>query len=345
MDGRHYAESYRDVYRDESVYTSPEANMIMEGPRKWSSFFDSALTHALLEDTPDAHTDIPQLTTYMHWAANFLPGTTKLAQELAHEDPRDESLILELNFHQMTAMTTLLWESLLDEEKTPTLRHLYDMQTILAMSATGIARQRKILMTQEEKSGERSGMVGIYNGQLTEIDTFIILIETMKEDPEGKFIAVAAPPKYESGARHTQNADFIVYDKKLKHARGIQVKTRVSLPYTNGQGKIVDDYSKYSREHITLIDGFTDLGNSQQGTGNYRGKIVAAPGLISMDHLQRSSIKDIPLDAHDKPLQNLLQPLMRAKGIAREISGQRKNYIPHAMNHVKEKIIYDLYRS
>jgi len=332
MDSRNFAERYEVRTHPSILPEKPEIAEALEGVRKWASFFDEIVYDYLSENTDTNDYYQGQFEQYQKWVVHNLGDIQQTVRKHALADVASQKFASEINFHAIAYPTIYLFEQLINNAELPVQKLTY-IQTELAIQAAEVARQRKILKSQEKASGEMSGMVGIYNGQLTEIDTQIIAIEVMKSDPERKLIIVPGPPMFESGKNRAINADFIAIDKELHQARGIQVKT--AIPLHN------DALVKYDNSHITLIDGMIDLGNSVPG--EYRPRIgrgmSALPGLIAMDHLQRITVKDTPF-FHD---QNTRNELMRAKGIARELSAGRKSYIPFATENVKKKLLHDLY--
>ena len=334
MDSKEFAEGYEVRTGPVSVPENPEVASAIESSREWATFFDRLMYDYLNDNLDTVQFYETAFRTYQDWVNSRFDNDRRTINRQALLNPEDKIYASELHFNTLASHTVFAFEQLIREDIPLRSARITDMQTELAMEAADIARQRKLLKFHEDKDDVRSGMVGVYNGQLTEIDTMIILLEIMKDDPEGKLVAVPAPPQFESSRKKGMNADFIIVDRALKQARGLQSKTRIS---NNNDALITYEYNR-----ITLIDGIFDLGNSQLGNYNSRTgqNIVAAPGLIAMDHLQRLSIKDTPYKFIE-----LRPKLMRAKGIARELSGGRKSYIAFATANVKAKLIHDLYEA
>lgn len=356
MERTEFAAAYTDTDYTPETINSPEVEELLEAPRYWAGFFDDLMTDYLTGAEINFNQVNQQLVDYIDWwHQDFKSTYTKMVKTVSGaKNPHDSlSLIQELNFHLTAQPMIMMWPKLIsDGEYQIPNRSLNDIQTLLAIDAADLARDRKLLKHTEDKAGARSQLVGILNGQLTEIDTAVTLIELMKEDPEGALVVVPAPPRYESSTQKRNNADFLLVDTKLHQVRGIQTKTRLG----GNDEKRTSQASQYSRVRITLIDGVADLGNSvgvlvRKTTPHphTENQIQAAPGLISMDHLQRISItKDIPFGDPRTPegrhaIQSQRGTMMRAKSIARELSGHRKSFIRQATAQVKQKVIHDLY--
>jgi len=356
MDTREFAEGYqtpanhvvKSKYEDES----PEVSTLMEGPRKWSSFFDVKLEEYLQDGTspnPDADTNALVEDYLLGWNAPYLYETVMDVRKSAYTSPDAQAATNELHFHVMNREMWPMWLRLINPEGTrpATEDEVFVMQANLALHASEIFKTAKTVREKEEGSGRQSGLVGRFYGQLTEIDTAIVGLELIRQqisNGNGGYALVPAPHKFEAGHDNKRrSADFVFIDTQLRQARGVQVKVRVgsldqqSHDDPSARTRIYDD------DFITLVDGIIDLGNSRseyRGRGRYA--TAAAPGLIALDFLN-----------HEMPMQKLkkhpvfkmhLNHVMHGKGVAREYAGNRTPYLQKAVAHIGERLMHDLYK-
>lgn len=337
MENREFVRGYgASKYLPLEGEPSSEIQHYSEGPRKWSSFFGEVASGYLNGKTQDR--DAQQLLQeFYNWSHDYMPKTVRFAEEI----PPSTTLLNNLNFHRMTIATLPMWLDLVNENLQLDQDDYKDMQTCLAIESTKIALKYRDLVEKESLFGEREAITHSHGGLLTEIDTIITGIEMVRTEKNADLSFIPAPSLFEDGSRKEQNIDFIVINKTAEQAHGIQAKTRIikrpqsqlrSTPRRDEtDDEIISPVDLYSKDRVTLIDGVVDLGNSGL---NLRRNVTPKPGLIALDHLQRISTKDRPrfLNAYS------LTDLMRAKGIARELSGQRKSYITTATRHMRDKL-------
>lgn len=359
MDNRQFAEGYKtpashtakDVERD----MSPEVTEIMQGPRKWSSFFDTQLTN-YLKGTPD---DSPvdtfraiELDYSLGWVEPHLLQSVMDIRKLDTSNQDVRHAANELHFHVLNRELLPMWHRILLPEFSEGIpaSDLYIMQVKLSIHAAEITNAARKAKAEDERLGIMTGMVGVFYGQLTEIDTAIVILEQLKEETEkgeARLVLLPAPQKYESGHHNKRRAsDFILIDTIEKQARGVQVKTRItSLTEHPTPGTYINKSTKqpeprYDNDFVTLVDGVADLGNSRV-TPDRRG-VISAPGLISLDFLHHN-VSVQKLSKHPDFRRNL-KTIITAKGIARELTGDRRPYLNSAKHHVMGRLSYDLYK-
>jgi hypothetical protein len=332
MDNRKFAEGYK--YRTGPRYDSeiPELVEIMKEPREWSSFIGVIIYDYLNNRQGIVPFYEASLWDYSEWRNEALDSIVDIIQKHALVDPESRRYLSEMHFHTMATETIYMLEQLIRDDVFVSDERITEMQTDLAMRSAEVAVKRNDLQLQVAEVGDRSGLIGVYNGQLTENDTLIIGLEIVKMDPERKFVIVPGPPRFESGMHSSMNADFLFIDKALRQARGLQAKTRI---YPNGH-----DLTKYDDGRITLIDGMEDLGNSlpvEYDSGHVRG-VAAAPGLIAMDYLLQTDVQSGSFDPTIKITAE------QAKTVADQLLGSRESYIAQATENVKGKLQHDLYK-
>lgn len=334
MENREFVRGYgSSTYRPLEGEPSSEIQHYSEGPRKWSYFFGE-LASDYLNGTVDDTNARELLREFYNWSFDHMPKTIRFAERSGTEENLSKQFLNSLNFHIMTASTLPMWLDLVDKNLKLDQNDYKDMQTCLAIESTKIALKRRALVEKESLFGEREELTYAYSGQLTEIDTMITGIEMVRTEKQADLSFLPAPSIFEDGHKDSYNIDFIVINKSAGEAHGIQAKTRVAKhPHVHSQ---TSAHSKaavkvYDKERVAIIDGFLDLGNSGLDA---RRKVVAQPGLIALDHLQRITTKDKPRFLNEYTINDL----MRAKGVARELSGKRKSYIAMATHHMRNKI-------
>lgn len=343
MNGRDFAERYEAADPRHLRSKDRSTNELLEGPRKWSSFFND-VAHGYLSGVD---VDVPEVGdkvfTYLRWSEDYLPEIRKelmKREKVEKIETRDhyKRLQSELHFHTLTTSSIQLWEQLTNSHAELGDQRLAHIQTTLAVEAVRIAlERRKIRKESFDTPLQAMDAVQVPNGQLTEIDTLITLTEIMREDRSDTLLTVAAPSLFEASTVRQNNVDFLMFNRESEEVVGIQSKTSVKNHLGDYGLRAVD----LIPEGVVFIDGVSDLGNTE--ASEYRpGRGRAsqpAPGLIAMDHLQRTNIRALP------PIleyQHRGREFMAAKSIARELSGGRKSFIPKATAHVKKKIQHHL---
>lgn len=341
MDKREFIRPYLEYERVPET-KSLELQEITETADAWASFFD---THTLryLQGEPPLIEDFRQaVTDYGQWTLVDLPHTRKeLVKQLPERKEEEGSeaarQLSHLTFHEINAVMHNFWLNTVASRNVELPDYMIrDTQTLLAMRAV----EKFIAKRKLEAQGDASELQEVYAGQLTEFDTQIILLEIMRRPGNGAIVSLPAPPSIESSEKR-HNADFITVDREYQQARGIQAKTFIDTRKS-------DEYD-YARSRVTLIDGSNDLGNTaggyvrvpnKLGSGTHlKMKWHSTPGLISMDHLERTGVKDIPYTMPSA----FGKELMVAKGRARELSRNRKPYIERATDNIEDRLLHDLY--
>jgi|GEM_PF-1799259 len=343
-----FGNGYRDFsprvnnnYVAPSIHVNPELDDLFEESRNWSDHFGKLVMRHLFSAPFDAPVEIAILNEYIDWTLDEVPSLYRAARDATLADPDNIDYLSELNFHLVAPRVENQWHMLLDQAYTAPDQRTDESQSWIATIAADIARARKSQMALEEKSGIRNGIVGAYNGQLTELDAHIAALEVSRQNPNRGLIFLPAPKRFES-FRSVKNADLLMLDRLAQQARGIQVKTRLS---DNDLSKAV--FERYNPDFITFIDGFTDLGNCiDQEIGGGRHRSVSWPGLVSMDHLMRTPIHKMPgaagQNVNKAQSRGLRMTQLRTKQIAAELSRGRKNFIPIAVQNISGRLLQDL---
>ena len=347
MDARQFVDGYKEpanhIVAHNYEEQNPEVQELMEGPRRWTSFFDRQLILLM----KDEHNGVNEpgalfngLRTYqLDWSKNFLDSTYMTALELSDRHLGAQPALSELNFHLMSREMMPAWYKLFFGEAAVDLDapHIHDMQTSLAMKGTELQAEWQKAGIADEKNGLHTGIQRRIGGQLSKIDSAIVLLEVMKKEGSGlpsSLIAVPASPRFK-GAHNNRahSVDFLVFDTIGNNIRGVQVKT--SIDDTS------HTYDGYNPDYVTLIDGSTDLGNTGRSYSPGEGHIsVPTPGMISLDYLlNRVSVKDLGRNPRfNANLRNVI--LLRES--AKANFGDRKSYISQAADHVGERLLHDL---
>jgi len=324
MENGQFAEGYQDSanhYRFSNEST--EIQELMEGPRKWASYFDRQLTLFLKDAPGDAPSAIfKELDTYKNeWANRYLDGKVKENRELAYHDIDAQPSVSELNFHVINKAFMPAWHRLLLPEKQPPLaaNQIETIQTKLAVQAANLAQFRVDIAEREQMDDVQTGLTPYINEQLSKTDIGILLLEIQKDDSfedEPHLLVIPAPPQFEFAHKnHTLSAHFIIIDTELQVSRGIRAH---SLAHNPGVDK----------KFVTLLDSEFNLGISQ-------------PGNIALSYLRTElSIKKA---SRNPAFQGDINSLLRAANTARKVLGNDVSDIMSIKRNIQGKIIEDLY--
>lgn len=307
MDSQLFVEGYR---KSPEQYTShdepPEVEELMEEPRLWASFFDRQLFSLLKGASGGTALDIDeQLVNYEYgWIEPFLEESIHESHSLAFFNGIAASAVNELNFHVLNKEFLPVWRHALLPEMYPQLsiEEIEAMQTRLATRGAELKHIKSDAMEWQKIEKTPLGLVAAINGQLTEIDAPIVMLNIMKKYPE--LLLLPAPPQFESASVSNRSIDYIVIDTERLQSRGLQIKTYIdSIANASKLSKAKTTYKptrKYDDEFVTLIDGTIDLGNSivRFSPGN-DAILVADPGQISVNFLKDSNNPDIIQAQHN----------------------------------------------
>ena len=347
MDTRHFVEGYRTpanhVVAHHYETLDPEVQSVMEGPRKWASFFDRLLVLHLRGEqngvNEPAHM-FKELRDYqLGWLEPHLDSTLKTSYDLAERTLSSEMQVNELDFHILNREMMPAWYQLFYGGEVAELgpQRIQTMQTRLALRGAETQSIYQKYTLKEARDGVHSDITHRIGGQLNEIDTAIILLEIMKR--EGMSLpshlnVVPAPPRFEAAHKNTRRAsDFLFFDTLTDQVRGIQVKSSVST--------IVE--KSYDNDFVTLIDAMNDLGNSKHAYSPERGHYTAsAPGLIALDFLLNNT--SLNKMSRDPIFNSDMSTVFRGKEVARTVFGNNKSYFNTAVNNVSGRILHDLYK-
>lgn len=349
MDARQFVEGYKEpanhIVAHHYEAQNPEVQELMEGPRRWTSFFDRQLILMMKGEhngVNEPNALFNGLRTYqLDWSGPFLDTTYKTALDLSDRNFEAQPALSELNFHILSREMMPNWYKLFFGEQAVELDapRIHEMQVRLALQGADLQNMWQKAGASDEKTGIHTGIQRRIGGQLTEIDSAIVLLEVMKQDGHSlpsTLVVVPAPPRFESAHNNRPRAaDFLVFDTAADamNMRGVQVKT-----FLDDAGKTNDTYDS---AFVTLIDGDTDLGNTGRAYVAGRGHVsVPTPGMISLDYLlNRISVKD--LSRHPR-LGTDLRNVFRLRESAKANFGDRKSYIAQAAEHVGERLLHDL---
>lgn len=281
-------------------FDTPEVKQIMTGPREWASFFDK-IFYSILEGNTDIDREAidQQLTIYeTEWAGDHLDYLITESQNLAFHDAEATQAVNELNFHILTKKFMPLWHHAWMPEKYPevTPEGIETVQTRLATRAAELIQVKNSALKWRRIENSPKGLVSAINGQLTEIDAAIVMLEMQKENPQ--LMVLPAGPQFESARPSNRSVDFIITDTDTWQSRGIQVKTYIERFEDAWKTSQQEDSQKpirnYDSNYVTLIDGMVDLGNFTVRRIAGKGEVmVPNPGQISLTFLEDSKHPDI----------------------------------------------------
>lgn len=301
MDSQKFVEGYRKSPDRFRFYDdTPETQELMKGPRKWASFFDQQLSAHLKGEATDSPVEInTQLNNYeFGWSEPFLDSLILETQNHAFYDKKASSIVNELNFHILNKEFLPMWRRVLLPSLYPQLTRdeIEAMQTGLATRGAELKLVKDEALKWQKIEKSPMGLVAALNGQMTEIDASIVMLEIPKDSPH--LALLPAPPQFESTLRNTRSADFIMLDTELWHSRGIQVKTYIDsfkdLTKAAIQKTTRRPTRKYDDKFVTLVDGTIDLGNfNVVSTPGKEAILVSDPGQISVNYLNDSHNTDI----------------------------------------------------
>jgi hypothetical protein len=301
MDSGKYADGYRNPL---DKYTSsrdmPEVRELMKGPRQWASFFDGLL-YSLLKNTHgnSSRTIDKELSNYEHnWSEPMLEGVIKESRSLAFYDKKATHAVNELNFHILSKEFLPIWRhALLPEIHSPVQTpEIESIQNQLALRGAELSQVKIDALKWQKIEKSPTGLVTSLNGQLTEIDAAIVMLEIQKTAPH--LVLLPAPPFFESSSRNDRSVDFIIMDTAFRQSRGIQVKTYIdSFEDTANDPSELGAYKpvrNYDTRYVTMIDGMVDLGNATMRYIPNKGTVLAPePGQISLSYLNNNQSADI----------------------------------------------------
>jgi hypothetical protein len=301
MDSKLFVSGYRDApQQNHWDKESAEIEEIMTGPRKWASFFDSQLYELLDgERLRDYFETTDQLDEYRHdWTETQLDPLVKKSQDIAFFDERAKSSVNEMNFHILNKEFVDMWQRALYPDLFPRLstEQIEMMQTRLAERGASLKDIKDAAVYWQSIESTPKALAPAMNGQLTEIDAAIVMLELCKQDTE--ILILPAPPKFESAANKYNSIDFVVIDPTANKTRGVQVKSYIdrfeSDTISSELPQQFKAIRKYDPNYVTMVDGMIDLGNSQMRFSEQWGyTMVPDPGLISLVYLHGSANPDI----------------------------------------------------
>lgn len=347
MDSREFMEGYREPANHLVArrYAEPDSEVqdIMEGPRKWTSYFDRLLVLHLKDEQNGANEPgymFNELRKYeLGWLNEHLNSTLKMAFDISERNLEALPALHELGFHVINKEVMPIWYNLLlnsqANELTP--QRIHSMQTHLSLRGAELQDKYQKYTLKELRSGVKSGITGDLSGILNEIDAEIVFLEIMKREGGGlpaHLSIVPAPPRFEAAHRNRhRSADFLIFDASTDQVRGIQVKTTVAN----------ETITKYDSDFITLVDTTRDFGNTRSSYTAGRGHhSVPAPGLIALDFLlNRTSIREL---SRNPAFNSEMKSIFQAREIARAVFGKKKPYLDTAVTQVGERILTDLYK-
>lgn len=178
---------------------------LMEGPRKWSQFFNTIVT-----STPETHgfTDSEvsdELDAYPAWLEEHIKPTSIEYQSLVLASPHNLPQTSELSFHVINQFIMPQWHRALVSPKYPKMDtvDLETAQILLAMEST------KILASRTKHEGPQD----LFDSELRNFDTMIHLLQMSIDGEYRNQPNVIAVPHPEIGSESNQ-ADFLIFEPK-----------------------------------------------------------------------------------------------------------------------------------
>jgi len=294
----------RDRYRARNNFDTPEVKQLMTGPREWASLFDK-IFYSFLEGYTDIDPETVNADLEVYetdWSKHHLEDLIKKSQRLAFYDADSAQAVNELNFHILTKEFMPLWRTAWSlwggpfaTQESP-LEELETIQSGLASRAKKLMRMKNSAFKWQKIEDTPRGLVPAINGQLTELDAAIVMLEIQKEHPN--LLLLPAGPQFESSRHLDRSVDFTITDRDTWQSRGIQVKTSIAgfedVWERNKTGDSSKSVRNYDSNYVTLVDGMIDLGNFSMRHISGKGMVMKPnPGLISLNYLKDKNHPDI----------------------------------------------------
>lgn len=340
MNYEEFLEPFHSDSRQHDRYDGSQAETL-ETADRWSDYFSDSL-YDLLDNnftsgTPEEH--VNQLVAYLEWSQYQLPEIQKSILKVRSE--RSASLANRLNFHELNRGFGTLWYRLLsgnvyrDNAESRAEKTL--VQNLLAIGAIAVLKLREAVPIDEYYARTPDQGLDLrrktYEGILTEFDTAIVLLETIKDDPN--LIVVPSPNLFEHGENRELNSDFLLIDCAAQEIVGVQCKSTI----TN------DDLRRYDPDRVVLVEGSNDFDNVSHRKGRLR-NVAATAGLISTaqllhmpTHGNGSKLTHGALPFHDN--RNLLQAKLYARQV---IANTSKRSITVSADRIEPRLKNALYR-
>lgn len=347
MDFERFSRGYRP-FRDNKReredgherHINAEIEAEMTESRHWHDYFSRVITGTLTEKPVNKEAFFKGFTTYCDWAIKEVPRLEKFINQRALDDPADTEYLQELTFHLSAPYMSAEWWALVEPDYSPEREERIESQSWLSIVSARLARSRKVIEAKKTQTISDRETLGNINGRLNELDGLIVLLE-IASTRDDDLIVLPAPRKFED-THSSRNADILLLDRAKHHVRGVQSKTVVATDQHYLASDDISPIYKYDTSFVTIIDGVHDLGNTEakRRPGTSRTFSRAFPGLLAMEHLNRIPIPFMPQYNNPAARPYLLQ----AKGIARELAGNRRPFIAQATKNVADKVMFDLYK-
>lgn len=227
----------------------------------------------------------------------------------------------EINFHVLNHAMLSMWSLALDIPTAhPRSREIYEAQLSLALAGTRHAEDRVRRTGKAPESyyaPDNADYRRKISGIATEIDAAIVLLELCRRHPA--LCVVPAPRRFEEfgmrqvpsdgGRATTANSDFVLLNMDEQQVTGVQVKT-----WAAGC-----DVARYSSDHVVILDGVHDLGNTRPVRLDPRSSEQsdrAWPGLIATGFLGSVPAKVLSRRAEGDELRQLIRARERARDLS-----------------------------
>jgi len=331
---------YREFTADRRARPYPERKdaqkEVLEQADDWSRFFENALVERLTNPVDASAVDIDAITDKLSAFQNWCNGPLEDIRKSLHlhDTQRSQELLNYLSFHLMSNLFIQHWFRLLAGTSWDSkMSRNYNSETQDYLAILSVDYQKK-LSTQTDAN---SGMSGSLSGVLSEFDTGIVALQTMKSRPE--LLLLPAPGRFEHGAIGTRNADFLVLDTEKHEAIGMQVKKYVSA----------ETLEQYDSSYVFLVDTSVDLDDvvSKKIPGRTSPRVLAKPGLIAAHHISNwPKQKDL---AASHPwlidyMGNGERDLMKIKFYANRLTHETKDNSLVARHRIGERTLHHLYK-
>lgn len=329
MEFRQWAEAF--AVDPPAPTTASETDRVLHQYRTANDWFGDQLYSWLLLDWSETEVSGPEevrefevswralLEQYRQMVEVSITPVGHLAQSAAEAEGRNFPGN-ELNFHVLNHAMVAMWSLAIDVGTERSRRQEIDeAQLNLALAGTRHAEDR-VRRTGNEPAGyyatENADYRRKISGIATEVDAGIVLLELCKRHPE--LSVLPAPRRFEGFGRRlsgdddsptSANSDYVVLNMDRQLVTGVQVKT-----WAPGC-----DVGRYSSEHVVILDGVHDLGNTRPVRLDPRSSDLsdrAWPGLIATGFLAQLPAKTLGRRASGVELRHLIRERERARDLS-----------------------------
>ncbi|HJM04234.1 MAG TPA: hypothetical protein QF549_01180 [Candidatus Saccharimonadaceae bacterium] len=295
---------------------NPEVEAEFEVARMWNVRVDrTVLNHLRGVPSQDDEKIHDTFEEYSEWANEWTENTREAVFLACQNDGLSPTYITEMTFHHIAQSILPQWHTLSGDPEGYSDEALTAAQTRLAIINGELMRQRhgsRALPGERHEANAFSSLTGA----ATKVDTKITTLETAKQQKGKSIVSFPASRQLELLGPN-RNIEQVLLDADVRHARGIQAKTRVGNTTQAALNR------KYNPRYVTLIDGITDLGNLRAIRRNGSTVDITEPGMVAMHHLMRTDEKKIPETPHKEAILKQAKRMTRGHSSSVPKAGRR----------------------